>query len=218
MIKKSLFILFALSSTLAAAPQAVVFDFGGVMTTESDREKVVQFLCASCQLSPKEFAQANRLKHRAIKEGKTDAEFWMQYAKEKKIALPSDWETSLNAVMKESIAANPEMYALVDTLKQKGLPVAMLSNIDDRLAKLIRGFGMYEPFSPCLLSCELGLEKPDSKIYEVLIREMDLPAGDIVFVDDKQENVESARALGIDAILFTSHGQLVQELKQRELL
>lgn len=42
--------------------------------------------------------------------------------------------------MKDAIGVNLEMYALVDQLKEQQIPVALLSNIDERLSKLIREF------------------------------------------------------------------------------
>jgi putative hydrolase of the HAD superfamily len=110
------------------------------------------------------------------------------------------------------------MYDLVLELKGKGIPVALLSNIDDRLARIIREFNLYAPFDPCLLSCEIGLEKPDPKIYEFLLKEMELSATSIIFIDDRAENIEAAQKLGFDAILFTSQNQLQKELKKRGLL
>lgn len=218
MIKKVVLSLLTACATLSAVPQAIVFDFGGVMTMEPNREAVIHFLCTSFGLSAEEFEQVNQKKREAIKAGKTDAEFWFQYAKDRKICLPIDWEHNFNAVMKDAIGVNPKMYDLVDQLKEKGIPIALLSNIDDRLAKLIRDFGLYEPFDPCLLSCEIGLEKPDLKIYDVLLKKMNLPAKEIVFIDDRPENIEAAQQLGFDAIFFISQQQLQIELEKRGVL
>ena len=107
------------------------------------------------------------------------------------------------------------MYILVDQLKKQQMPVAMLSNVDTRLANLLREFGLYDPFSPCLLSCEMGVDKPDLKAYEILLNQLKLPAGDVVFIDDRLENVEAAKKMGIDAILFESENQLRAELGKR---
>ena len=68
------------SATLLASTQAVVFDFGGVMTNEPNRQVVVDFLRQSFQLSETEFEEANLQKKQALKEGLTDAEFWVAYA------------------------------------------------------------------------------------------------------------------------------------------
>jgi putative hydrolase of the HAD superfamily len=218
MMKKMMISLLTACATLSAAPEAIVFDFGGVMTKEPNREAVVQFLCKSFALSPQEFEAVNQEKRKAIKTGKRDQDFWLEYARQKNISLPKGWEDSFNHVMKDAIGVNHEMYDLVLELKGKGIPVALLSNIDDRLARIIREFNLYAPFDPCLLSCEIGLEKPDPKIYEFLLKEMELPASSIIFIDDRAENIEAAQKLGFDAILFTSQNQLQKELKKRGLL
>ena len=59
------------------------------------------------------------------------------------------------------------------------------------------------------------MEKPDPKIYEVLIKELNMPANEIVFIDDKLENVQAAKQAGLDAILFESQPQLRAELETR---
>lgn len=216
-MKKFIFsILF--TTSLVAAPQAIVFDFGGVMTGEPNREAVINFLCSSMHLSEAEFEKANLEKKKALEMGKTDAEFWDSFAKEKGIALSPHWTEELNAVLKEAIGVNPEMYALVEKLKEKNIPVALLSNIDPRLSKLLREFGLYAPFDPCVLSCEIGVNKPDPKAYQAVQDKLKVEAKDIVFIDDKQENVQAAQEFGLDAILFTSVDQLRTELKKRDLL
>lgn len=214
MVIKLIFSLLTIVSALPAA-RAIVFDFGGVMTIESNREVVVNFLCRSFSLSQEQFEVVNQQKRAAVKEGKTDEEFWLKYAAEHDVWLPEDWTTSFHQVMKQAIGVNSQMYELVNELKTRNMPIALLSNIDERLGKIIRDFGLYEPFEPCLLSYQLGLEKPDPQIYQVLLKEMNLPAEDIIFIDDRAENIEAAKHLGLDAILFLSPCQLKNELAIR---
>ena len=204
-------------SSLNAAPQAVVFDWGNVIGF-SDRSVVVNFMCESFHFSESEFESANLEKRKAMKAGKSDTDFWLEFANRKGIHLPKDWALAYTAILKESVGADPTMYILIDELKESGMRIGMLSNIDDRYTKLIRDFGFYEPFDPCLLSCEMGLEKPDPKAYELLLKTINLPAKEIVFIDDKTENVEAAQKMGIDAILFESPQQLRKELAKRDLL
>jgi len=220
-MKKPLFSLTAsllMATSLIAAPQAVVFDFGGVLTGEPNREAVVNFIQNSFHFSKEEFEKVNLEKRQAVKQGKTDEEFWISYAKTKGIKLPSDWGESFRSVMKDAIGVNPQMYVLVNQLKEQQIPVALLSNIDERLSKLIRDFGLYEPFTPCLLSCEIGIEKPDLKAYEFLLTELNLPAKEVLFIDDRPENIEAAKAAGLDAILFQSEQQLRGELSKRGII
>jgi HAD superfamily hydrolase (TIGR01509 family) len=64
----------------------------------------------------------------------------------------------------------------------------------------------------------MGLEKPDERAYDLLLKTMDLRGEDIVFIDDKPENIASAKKKGIDAIVFKSEEQVRQELANRGLL
>jgi epoxide hydrolase-like predicted phosphatase len=216
-MKKFIALLLA-TATLGAEPQAVVFDFGGVMTNEPNRTAVIEFLCQSFELTQSEFEAASEEKRKAIKAGKTDIEFWVEYAHTNGIELPMDWELQFKTTMKNALGINPEMYLLVEQIKEKEIPVGLLSNIDERRSKIIKDFELYKPFDPCLLSCDIGVEKPDIRAYQIMLREFDLPAADVVFVDDKIENVESAQTLGIDAILYRSAEQIREELVKRKLL
>jgi putative hydrolase of the HAD superfamily len=209
---------FLMAACLSAAPQAVVFDYGGVLTGEPDRASIVEFLCDSFQLTDEEFETVNQRKREAIKAGKSDAEFWIQYGKDEGIALSPDWADRFHSVMKKAMGVNPKMYALVDQLKEREITVGLLSNIDERIGKLLRGYGYYEPFDPCLLSHEIGADKPNAEAYRILIERLDCQADEIVFIDDKRENVEAAQKEGIDAILFESHDQIVSELQKRGAL
>ncbi len=64
----------------------------------------------------------------------------------------------------------------------------------------------------------MGLEKPDPKAYQLLLEKVELPANEVVFIDDLEENVEAAKKLGIDAIVFKSAEQVRHELAKRGLI
>jgi putative hydrolase of the HAD superfamily len=208
--------LISLCSSVFAAPKAVIFDWGNVIATEN-RDTVVQFVCKSMQISEVEFEEVNLQKRKAVQQGKTDVQFWQEFAKQKNVVLSPDWTQSYHASLKASVGVDADMFALVNELKEKKIIVGLLSNINDRYTKLIRGFGFYDPFMPCLLSCEMSYEKPDPKAYQLLLDTLQIPARDVVFIDDKIENVEGAKKLGIDAFQFKSSTQVRLELKNRAL-
>ena len=60
--------------------------------------------------------------------------------------------------------------------------------------------------------------KPDPAIYRLLIDRNGLAASDCLFIDDSAANVEGARAVGMDAVLFTDPAALERELNDRWLL
>lgn len=73
-------------------------------------------------------------------------------------------------------------------------------------------------FRDVLVSGQEGLLKPNASIYRRLLERHGLAAGDCLFIDDSPANVEGARAVGIDAILFTDAEALATALRQRGLL
>jgi putative hydrolase of the HAD superfamily len=219
------FLLLCLSSLtvpVLAAPRAIVFDFGGVMTVGADHSARVfraatDFIKERFNLSESEFAEMNHQRQLALKQGESDEEFLTAFAKERQICLPDNWYQSFQSTMKNAAGMNAEMYELVNELKQH-VRVGLLSNSDGQFTNLLRECGVYEPFDPCLISTEIGALKPDLKAYKLLLSRLDLSPEEVIFIDDKLENVEAAKKLGLDGILFESQSQLKSELIQRQVI
>jgi putative hydrolase of the HAD superfamily len=74
------------------------------------------------------------------------------------------------------------------------------------------------PFDRCLTSHECGVEKPDPAIYRMAMQITGLPPAMHLFIDDLVENVEGARAVGMDAVLHTDAASLREEFRRRGLL
>jgi glucose-1-phosphatase len=74
------------------------------------------------------------------------------------------------------------------------------------------------PFDRCLASHECGVEKPDPEIYRIAMQHTGLPAAAHLFIDDLIENIEGARAVGMDAVLHTDAASLREEFRRRGLL
>lgn len=107
---------------------------------------------------------------------------------------------------------------IVSMLKGTGMRTGILSNtceahwhyvIDGRYRFL------NDLFDHVVLSYEARSMKPDPRIYEVAIAQAGCAPEEIFFMDDRVENVEGARAMGIDAVLFTDGPQLARDLRLR---
>ncbi|HEX7457790.1 MAG TPA: HAD family phosphatase [Ginsengibacter sp.] len=66
-------------------------------------------------------------------------------------------------------------------------------------------------FNKAYYSCEIGLRKPNADIYEFVLNENELNAGKTLFVDDSAQNIEAAKALGMQTILLAS-GKYIEDL------
>ncbi|MDZ7843440.1 MAG: HAD family phosphatase [Anaerolineales bacterium] len=94
---------------------------------------------------------------------------------------------------------------------------ALLSNAWDNLRLLMREtWNIDQVFDQIFISAEIKLAKPDDRVYQYIIHQLEGEPGEMVFLDDFEENVKAARQNGINAIHFRSREQALGEL--RELL
>lgn len=100
----------------------------------------------------------------------------------------------------------PYTKELLATLKSNGYKLYYLSNWDrgghDECVR--RGlFDFLDMFDGGIFSYQVGLMKPDMRIYELLIKRYQIDPQTSIFFDDREENVEAANKLGISGIVFT---------------
>jgi putative hydrolase of the HAD superfamily len=194
------------------ALRAVVFDYGIVLTGPPDAVAWANLLRIT-GLPPERFETLYWADRSALDEGKlTGVVFWQNLLR--KAGLPRDhaeelnrWDTRLWTV------ENPIMVAWQLKLKERGLLTAILSNMgDDVLASVEHTFDWIHRFDVLVWSCEFGAVKPDPAIYRHTLSKLGTLPEETLFIDDKLPNVEAARALGIQAIEYSSVERLREDL------
>lgn len=91
--------------------------------------------------------------------------------------------------------------------------VGLISNAWSGLRKVITTNQFADVFDEMVISAEVGLVKPDPRIYQLALERLGVHPKESVFLDDMLINVEAARSLGISAIQFTQLGRTLEELK-----
>jgi len=100
---------------------------------------------------------------------------------------------------------NPGTACLMEEVKSAGYVLGILSNMPKEfLVWAKENLPVFSLPDTALFSCELNLLKPEEAIYRKLLSTLNLEGKEIVFFDDKPENIEGARALGIEAFLWDS--------------
>lgn len=113
-------------------------------------------------------------------------------------------------------ALDEELIDFIQGLKVD-YTTALLSNAWDNLRMLMREtWHIDQVFDQIFISAEINLAKPDDRVYQYVIQQLEGEPGEMVFLDDFEENVEAARQNGLNAIHFRSREQALGEL--RELL
>jgi putative hydrolase of the HAD superfamily len=107
----------------------------------------------------------------------------------------------------------------MDELKAKGLKIYLLSNYPKSIFSLHEEKGKFnfiDRIDGKVVSGFVGMAKPDEDIYRCLVDKYGLKAEECVFIDDREENIQTAKALGMKGIVFRDYEQARAEL-EREL-
>lgn len=110
------------------------------------------------------------------------------------------------------IVRNDEIEEIVGTLHGR-YRLVVGSNTDPiHYARSLEVQPALRFFADALLSYELGHSKPDPAFFRVGLERISIRPEDCVFIDDRSDNVEAARTLGMTGIEFSSAEQLESEL------
>lgn len=120
----------------------------------------------------------------------------------------NQWEKMLGGAIEESVK-------ILSSLKSKGYKVYALSNFNHhKFSEALAVFPFLGWFDGRVISGEVKLAKPETAIYHYLLKTYKLEAANCLFIDDRMENIEAAKSIGFNTILFTCPQQLVESLKE----
>ena len=119
-------------------------------------------------------------------------------------------------MMPGPIAGSVEILA---DLKSLGAPLYGLTNFSaETYPPTFERFEFLRWFRGVLVSCEVGVIKPDPRTFELLLELFAIDPKRAVYIDDVSANVDAARPFGIHAIRFTTAAILRAELAELGLL
>jgi putative hydrolase of the HAD superfamily len=97
----------------------------------------------------------------------------------------------------------------------RDLELAIVNNESRELNDYrVREFGLIDCFDCFLSSCYVGMRKPDEKMYRLALDVLQRGPEEVIFIDDREGNVQAASAVGIHGIQFKGEQQLAAELAQ----
>lgn len=112
----------------------------------------------------------------------------------------------------------PGMSELLCDLKTHGYSLYGLTNWSYKVYHVMEKYSVFRLLTGSVISSEEHMVKPDPRIYQCLLDRFHLKADECLFVDDKQENVNAAKACGMHALLFTDSIKLLADFQQLGIL
>jgi putative hydrolase of the HAD superfamily len=185
-----------------------IFDMFGVVVRWSS-DVVVPEWCSYAKVSESEFRSSTKPDFELCETGKISMqELWARIGKRYNVS-PSELERIFINCFDEIARLDD---AVVDIIRP--LPVSMLSNQFPLHFELCRKKGWHNFFSKVFVSFELGFLKPDLRVYSFVAEKLGVKPSEIIFVDDKEENVDAAKKAGMNGIVFKNAVQLKSALSK----
>jgi epoxide hydrolase-like predicted phosphatase len=192
--------------------KALVFDCGGVVLRDGDESYYARWeqRLGMPEGNLKRTLYAGPLWSQAESGQITETVFWRSAGED--LGLSRAQASALASDAWASWSVDPVVLSLVQRARGR-FRVGMLSNATDALeTKLRHNYGIADLFDPIINSSRVGVAKPDPAIYQELLKRMHLEPGEIVFIDDRADNIAAAAAMGMHVIWFVSPEELERHL------
>ncbi len=112
------------------------------------------------------------------------------------------------------------MLNLIKDLRNKGYKVYLLSNTNEDSVNYMKNSGLFESVDGYVLSYLENKVKPNQGIYKTLINRYNLVPEESIFIDDRLDNCETAKLLGMDAINANpnDYNDLITKLNEKGII
>lgn len=192
--------------------EAGIFDIGGVLAYPDSFDEVLAGVMERSQIPRSSFMPHWQKYYPLFSTGKlSEEDFWQTLSKEQQVN-PIESIGLFEEEYKKQFHTFDAVFEIVTELKKTGLKIAILSNMIPPHTRYLRSINFVDGFDPVIFSCEVGLRKPDPRIYQLAIDQLQIKPEEAFFVDDKQRNINPANDEKLQAILFTGPEKLRAEL------
>ena len=195
--------------------KAVLFDYGMVLSgppNPSAREQMKQILGVD-----EETFRAVYWKHRDDYDRGTLASiaYWEHVAHDLHRTLDAkQLSTLVEADNDLWTQPNQQMIDWAAALQRAGIKTGVLSNMGDAMeAGVVARFPWMAEFDHKTFSHRLGMAKPDAAIYHHAAKGLGVAEQEILFVDDREENLVAARAAGMSAVQYSTQAEFERAMQ-----
>jgi putative hydrolase of the HAD superfamily len=206
-----------LPSATANRIDTVLFDYGMVLSGPPDPAAWTVVRSITGLDEDRLHAAYWAFRHDYDRGALTGPAYWRTVAAHTGITLNDEQIAALLAVDVDLwTVPNPPMIEWAQRLQRAGVRTGILSNIGDNIAEgIVARLPWLRGFNHCTWSAFLSMAKPEPAIYVKTAEALNTPPANILFIDDKQENVDAAAAVGMQAIHYTGHAAFEREIRDR---
>jgi putative hydrolase of the HAD superfamily len=197
--------------------RAVVFDYGNVLCLEQTPEDM-KGMALVCGIPHERFSELYWKLRPPYDRGDIDGPaYWTAVAGQQELSLSTDQIATLIKLDGESIIRpNQDAVQWAELLHHEGFPLTLLSNMPLELSRHVtKCFPSLSIFEYLIYSCDYGSIKPELAIYRDCLELLKVAPQDILYLDDRAENVDAAARLGINSVLFDTVEKTASRVESR---
>ena len=110
-----------------------------------------------------------------------------------------------------------KVIEIIKKLKHEYKIILFSNNFKYNVIKYFDKLNLHELFDELVISSDHNVKKPDSKFYKIMLSQTKPRNNEIVFIDDRKENVDTGNEMGIVSFVYQNPFQLVKDLKSQKI-
>lgn len=192
--------------------QAVFFDLGGVIV-RTEYQAPREHLAGRLGLEYDDLVRAvfdSETARRATLGEISEDEHWQALAR--RFHRPPMEINALRAEFFGGDIIDRELLEFIRSLRPR-YKTGAISNAWNGLRNYMIGNKFEDAFDHITISAEVGAAKPQPRIFELALQALGVEAGQSIFVDDFEENIDAARRVGMAAVHFRDPAKTVAKLE-----
>jgi epoxide hydrolase-like predicted phosphatase len=192
--------------------KGIAFDYGGVIKINDEDlfSNIAKYLDISREEFSKEYFSLNHLFNTQDKSYEDVISLIISKFNDSKEA--KDYILNLMKENHSKYHLNDELIDTIKDLKNKDYKIALLSNNSIKLKEKLIEDGISDIFDVIIISAEVGCQKPQPEIFDILFKKLELNPSEVVFIDDTLKSLEGADKIGYIPILYKDNETFKSEL------
>ena len=197
--------------------KAVIFDIGGVLQLGNpsfEHPNVHSYIAKKLGINLDQYFDSIDTPYAKSIEKKISEKKALKIMARNLKTNPSELRELYFKAYRKYYTLNKKLLEFAFRIRKRGYKIAILSDQWYLSKKALASKNLYNGFDEIIISCDVGLRKPNPEVYRLILKKLKLKSKEVIFVDNQKWNITPAKKLGMKTILFKNNKQAIQEISK----
>lgn len=206
--------------------KAIIFDVGGVLALGENLVKIKgryhrigihSYVSKKLGISLDQYFDSIDTTYALAIEGKISREKTLKIFSKNLQTSAKKLKKLYSKAYRKNFKQNKQLFKQAFKLKKLDHKIAVLSDQWYLSKDALMPEKLYKNFNGVIVSCETGIRKPNTKIYKLILKKLNLKPSETIFIDNQKWNLAPAKKLAMKTILFKDNKQLFENKTWKKL-